>query len=180
MARISLLPADLTEPREVVDAVRARRGGTLFNIDRLLLYSPPFAAGWTAHAGAVRTQLSLPSRLRELAIVSVCHLMGTDYEVGIHGRVFVEAGGTQAQLDSLRDVLAAAQNVNLFDDVERAVLSLSIEMTRSIVVRDETFARAKKALNDTRSLVELIGIIATYNMTNRFLTALDFGDGELL
>ena len=65
-------------------------------------------------------------------------------------------------------------NLDLFDDIERAVLSLSMEMTRSIVVSDETFARAKNALDDTRSLVELIGVIATYNMTNRFLTALDF------
>ena len=33
-------PQDITEPKEIVDAVRARRGGTLMNLDRMLLNSP--------------------------------------------------------------------------------------------------------------------------------------------
>jgi len=33
-------------PREIVDAIRARRaGGKLLNLDRMLLNSPPFAQG---------------------------------------------------------------------------------------------------------------------------------------
>ena len=66
MPRIPYLPADLAEPREIVDAVRARRGGTLLNLDRLLLYSPELAIGWNSYLGAVRTRLALSPKLREL------------------------------------------------------------------------------------------------------------------
>lgn len=52
---VPLLPADLAEPA----AVRARRGGGPLNLDRVLLHSPPLAAGWNAFMGTVRTGLSL-------------------------------------------------------------------------------------------------------------------------
>jgi hypothetical protein len=66
--RVPYVPEDIAEPREIVDAVRKRRGGTLLSLDRLLLHSPPLAAGWNAYLGAVRTQLSLDAKPRELAI----------------------------------------------------------------------------------------------------------------
>jgi alkylhydroperoxidase family enzyme len=177
VTRIPYLAADLTEPREVVDAIRQRRGGELLNIDRLLLYSPPVAAGWTAHASAIQTRLDLPARLRELAIVSVSALMGTWYEVGVHGPRFLAAGGTQDQLDSVRaNVEASANDTDLFDEVERAVLRLSFEMTRAIAVDDDAFASARAALGNDRLMIEAVAVIATYNMTNRFLRALKFGD----
>ncbi|HVL55319.1 MAG TPA: carboxymuconolactone decarboxylase family protein, partial [Burkholderiaceae bacterium] len=59
MPRIPYVPADIAEPRVIVDAVRARRGGTLLELDRMLLRSPPLAAGWNAMLGAVRRELSL-------------------------------------------------------------------------------------------------------------------------
>lgn len=42
MARIPLVPLDLQEPKDIVDAVRKRRGGDLSELDRLLLHSPQF------------------------------------------------------------------------------------------------------------------------------------------
>jgi alkylhydroperoxidase family enzyme len=46
-------------------------------------------------------------------------------------------------------------------------------MTKNVKVSDETFKAAAKALGSTRALVELIGVIATYNMVSRFLVALE-------
>ena len=48
MSVIPYVPRDVAEPRALVDAIRARRGGALLNLDRMLLHSPPFAAGWSA------------------------------------------------------------------------------------------------------------------------------------
>ena len=39
-------------------------------------------------------------------------------------------------------------------------------------VSDASFARAQVALNSTQALVELVGVIAAYNMVSRFLEAL--------
>ena len=173
MPRIPYVPIDLAEPREIVDAVRARRGGTLSHLDRLLLHSPALAAGWNTFLGAVRTRLSLSPKLREIAMCSVAILNGAEYEFFHHAPEFLKAGGSQAQVDAMRDVEAASMDRQLFDDAERAALCLSLEMTRSITVKDEPFARVVKALGDPQTVIELIATIAAYNMVSRFLVALE-------
>ena len=68
MARLAYIPSDIAELREIVDAMRARRGGTLLNLDRMLLHSPPVAMGWNRMMGAVRGDLALSPKLKELAM----------------------------------------------------------------------------------------------------------------
>ena len=173
MARIPFVPEDIAEPKEIVDAVRKRRGGKLLALDRLLLHSPPLTAGWNAYLGAVRTQLSLGAKPRELAICAVASLNRADYEFVAHLPYLLQAGGTQAQADALRDVASATANASLFDESERAVLQLTLEMTRDVSVSEATFARASKTLGETQKVVELVATIAAYNMVSRFLVALD-------
>lgn len=171
MPRIPYQPADLAEPAAVVDAVRARRGGALLNLDRMLLHSPPLAAGWNAYLGAVRNQLALEPRLRELAMCVVAVINGAEYEFHHHAPEFVRAGGSQAQVQALRDPFAALADEQLFSPREHAALALTIEMTRNVAVADTTFDAARAALPE-RELVELVAVIATYNMVSRFLVAL--------
>ena len=71
-------PIDVQEPHKLVNAIRARRGGTLLNLDRMLLHSPVFATGWNNFLGTVRNDLKIPSKLRELAICTVAILNGAD------------------------------------------------------------------------------------------------------
>lgn len=171
MARIPYLPADLREPADLVAAIRARRGGRLLNLDRMLLYSPPLAAGWNAHLRAVRTQLELDPKLRELAICAVAALNGADYEFVHHAPEFLAAGGSERQLQALRAPDRALADAELFDAAQRAALALTVEMTRDVAVADATFEAALAALGP-RAVVELAGVIATYNMVSRFLVAL--------
>jgi alkylhydroperoxidase family enzyme len=171
MARLPYVPQDLAEPREVVDAIRARRGGSLLNLDRILLHSPPVAAGWNQMLGAVRADLALSPKLKELAMCVVAVLNGADYEWGHHAPLFVQAGGTDAQLAAMRDPETASRNAALFDAPERAALALSVEMTRSVKVADATFAAVRAALPDDRQVFELVTVIAAYNMVSRVLVA---------
>ena len=67
---------DIQEPAELIAAIRTRRGGTLLNLDRMLLHSPPFATGWNNFLGTVRNDLGVPVKLRELAICAVAILNG--------------------------------------------------------------------------------------------------------
>ena len=80
MPRIPYVPEDIQEPADVVSAVRARRGGKLISLDRMLLHSPPLAAGWNTFLGAVRTGLLVDPKLRELAMCVVAVLNGAEYE----------------------------------------------------------------------------------------------------
>src|SRR5512140_204049 len=100
MPRIPYVPADISEPKAVVDAVRKRRGGELLLLDRMLLHSPALAAGWNAYLGAVRTQLGLPDRARELAICGVAAWNGAEFEFVHHVPHLLAAGGTPAQADA--------------------------------------------------------------------------------
>ncbi len=172
MPRLPYKPHDDAGPNEIVEPIRARRGGTLLNLDRQLLHSPPLALGWNELMGAVRTRLALPAALREIAICAVATINRAPYEFHHHAPLLRAAGASEAQVEALRDVDAALATPGLFDGAERATIRLALEMTRSVEVADETFADARSALGDDRHLVELIGTIAAYNMVSRVIVAL--------
>ena len=60
----------------------------------------------------------------------------------------------------------------MFDAAERAVLALAVEMTQNVEVSPATMASIRAALPEDRHVVEIVAVIATYNMVSRFLVAL--------
>ena len=173
MPRISLQPEDLSEPTELLAAIRERRGGRLINLDRMLLHSPAFTEGWNGFLGTVRGGLSLAPALRELAICVVAVVNGAEYEFHHHAPELRRAGASQGQIDALRRPEAAAADERLFSAQERLIIRLAVEMTRDVTVSDATFDAARAALGSDRLMVEAVGVIACYNMVSRFLVALD-------
>jgi alkylhydroperoxidase family enzyme len=171
MPRIPYKPIDLAKPNDIVDAIRLRRGGNLLNLDRMLLHSPAFAKGWNALLLEVRTGLALSPKLREIAMCVVAVLNGADYEFHHHAPELIKAGGTSAQVEALRHPLSN-HDTALFDAAEHAAIQLTIEMTRNMQVSDATFSAIRAALSNEQHVVELVGVIATYNMVSRFLVAL--------
>jgi alkylhydroperoxidase family enzyme len=173
MPRIPYQPLDLAEPKELVDRIRQRRGGTLLNLDRQLLHSPAFASGWNTFLGEVRNHLSLSPKLKEIAMCVVAVLNQAIYEFHHHAPEYIKAGGSPEQVEGLKAVGTPHYTPHLFDAAEQAAIQLTLEMTRHIRVSDETFAAALKALPNQQAVVELIGVAATYNMVSRFLVALE-------
>jgi alkylhydroperoxidase family enzyme len=172
MPRLPYLPADIDEPREIVDTIRARRRGKLLNLDRMLLYSPAFAGGWNALLGEVRGKLDLPVRLQELAICAVAVLTEADYEYHHHAPEFLRAGGTPEELEALQQLKDDGEQLLIFSARDRAILKLSSEMTIFVRVSEATFEAARAAVENDQQLNELIGVIACYNMVSRYLVAL--------
>ena len=72
----------------------------------------------------------------------------------------------------MQDYESACDDQDMFTPAERAALRLTREMTRQVTVTDVTFGQVRAALGDDRLVVELIGVVATYNMVSRFLVAL--------
>ena len=168
---IPYVPDAAPGPEDVVAEIRARRpGGKLLNLDRMLLNSPSYAKGWNGLLRAIRGELSLPARLRELVIVAIASLNGAAYEWAHHAKELLAAGGTRAELSRLRKVPAAAKDAKRFGEVERAALTLTVEMTRDVKVKAATLRRVRKLLPEAQ-VVELIGTIAAYNMVSRFIVA---------
>lgn len=172
MPRLPYLPADIDEPRDIVDTIRARRSGQLLNLDRMLLHSPAFASGWSSLLGEVRGKLGLPARLHELVVCAVAVLTEADYEYHHHAPEFLKVGGTQEELTALQQLKDGNAQLLLFNPCERAVLKLACEMTLSIRVSDATFAGVRAVLDNDQQVSELVGVIACYNMVSRYLVAL--------
>jgi len=186
MPTVPYVRADIREPTDIVGAIRARRAGALLNLDRMLLHSPHFARGWNSLLGATRSELSLEPRLRELCICAVGMLNGAEYEVHQHKGPLLAAGGSVAQLEAMRLALANAPGDDaplgaatldnaLFSAGERAALRVACAMTRNVQVDAPLLEQARALLGSDALLVELVGLIATYNMVSRFLVALDVG-----
>jgi len=164
--------SDEQGPPDLVAAIKSRRaGGKLLNLDRVLLQSPNYAKGWNGMFGAIRNQLSLPGKLRELAIMQIGVLNKAEYEWIQHEGEFLKAGGTREQLQALRNGAATGGgDQKLFDESERATIALTREMTQNINVSDGTLKRVRSLLPEAQ-VVELIGTIAGYNMVSRFVVA---------
>lgn len=161
------------QPADLVDAILARRGGTLLNLDRALLWSEPLARGWNTYLKAVRTELGASRQLRELGICSVALITGAQYEYHHHAPDYLAAGGSQASLDALLGFVAAgrdAEPVGLHAD-EALVVRYAAQMTRDVRIDDALFGQMQERF-DTTALVEITAAIATYNMVARFLVAL--------
>ena len=169
-------PDHKPQPQDLVDAILQRRGGTLLNLDRALLWSEPLARGWNVYLKAVRTELPTSRRLRELGICTVALLTGAQYEYQHHAPDFVAAGGTQAQLDALEAFARADPRTvpagPTLDPVDRLVIQYAAQMTLDVQVSDAVFDALRMQFNATE-IVELTSAIATYNMVARFLVALD-------
>jgi alkylhydroperoxidase family enzyme len=166
-------PEGKPQPQDLVQAVLERRGGTLLNLDRALLWSEPLARGWNSYLKNVRTGLGASRKLRELGICTVALVTGAHYEYHHHAPDFLAAGGTQAQLDALQAYVqagASGEPAGLSGD-EALVARYAAQMTRDVKVEDALFAQLQ-ARFDTTELVEITAAIATYNMVARFLVAL--------
>jgi len=155
-------------PPDLLEAIKSRRpGGKLLNLDRMLLHSPNFTKGWNTMFAAIRGQLALPGKLRELPIMAIAVINKADYEWAQHEPEFLKAGGTKEQLAALKTLKA---DPKLFDQAELAALQLTMEMTRNVQVKQATIDKVRSVLPD-QQVIELVGTIAGYNMVSRFLLA---------
>jgi alkylhydroperoxidase family enzyme len=155
----------------LVAAIRARRAGPLLNLDRTLLQSPPLAQAWNDYLKVIRNGLTVSPLLREIAVCGVAALNGADYEFAQHEPEFRRAGGSPDAALRLKNFESAAADNEVFSALERAVMALTIRMTRHVDVDDATWERLQSELPEVQAQVEIVGVIATYNMVSRFLIA---------
>jgi alkylhydroperoxidase family enzyme len=170
MARVPLIrEQDHPEFADLIEKFSAGRRGRLINIYRMLLNSPPLAESWFNHSNAVRWKTTLDGRLREIVIIRLAHLTGSQYVLRQHVPTLALADGlTLEECDALANWRARP----LFSERERAALVYADTMTRDIEVPDAVFTEIKRYF-DERQIVELTVLIGTYNMNARVLRALE-------
>ena len=101
----------------------------------------------------------------------VAVLNRAEYEFIHHAPELIAAGGTDQQVSQLRSIGDVGSDLSAFSPLEQDVILLTRHMTRDIEVPQALTLRLHQALGSTQ-LVELVGVIAAYNMVSRFLMAL--------
>jgi AhpD family alkylhydroperoxidase len=167
MARIPFPDASAAALKPLVDRIVAARGG-LLDLYRVLLHSPPVAAGWLEYLTSIRGASSLPGATRELVIMRIAHVNRAPYEAQQHAPIALREGLSAQQIEAI----ANWQEEPAFDARQRAALAYADAMTSTVQVPDDVFS-AVRAEFDSRQLVELTATIAAYNMVSRFLEALE-------
>jgi AhpD family alkylhydroperoxidase len=170
VARVPYLARDDATPetKAVWDRVEAERKMPTANIFRAMANAPVLLDAFLSYANALRDGSELSPKLRELAILTVGHVTGSEYEVAHHQSHGRKAGITEEQLAAIPEF----ETSNLFDDVERAVMRLAKESTAKVAVSESCWAAAEAYLGD-KKMVELALTIAWYNSGVRIMGMLD-------
>ena len=161
MTRVPALSRDdavSVNQKPLWDRLEAERKMPTANIFRSLANAPVLLDAFLSYANAMRDGSLLSPKLRELAILSVGHATGSEYEIAHHQSHGRKAGLSDEQLAAVAD----GQDPELFDEAERAVIALARESTIKVNVSDASWAAAAKHLDD-QQMVELTLTIAWYN-----------------
>lgn len=168
MARVKYLErSDVAGVNDALfDRLEHERKVPTANIFRALAHAPDILEQFLSYANAIRAS-SISPKLRELAILTVGHCTGSEYEIAHHQSHGLKAGISPEQLKAV----VAFETSPLFDDEERAVMAVAKESTLKVDVSDATWRRVAAFLNE-RQLVELALNVAWYNSGVRIMGAL--------
>jgi alkylhydroperoxidase family enzyme len=144
------------------------------NLFRMLAHAGTTGKRVLSLGTALLTQLELPPKLRELAILQVAHESGTDYEWVQHVALASSAGVTQAHIEAIEQGSVPSR---LFTGQEQQVLLFTKEVYWGRAISDEDFARMTRALT-SREIVELLLTVGYYTMLARFMNVLEIDSDE--
>ncbi|MEX2449435.1 MAG: carboxymuconolactone decarboxylase family protein [Rhodospirillales bacterium] len=154
--------------QNIAARIRARRGGALPNLFRMLLHSPDVAAGWFEFLSATRAETTLDARTREFVILCVAKLLRAAYPQNDHVPIALKEGITREEIETL----STWRDSNLYSARDRALLAYVEASSLTVQVPDDVFAALKREYA-VRDIVEITVLIGAYHLVARFLEALE-------
>jgi 4-carboxymuconolactone decarboxylase len=154
------------EQRAVFDKVVAGPRGRVQGPLRALIHSPELAARWSELGEYLRYRISLPAKLKELAIITVGRRWSAQVEWHVHSRAALAAGLGADIVAAIRDGEAPA-----FADPDEALV---YGYTRELQLHGTVSAALHAAAHDRFGLagvVELTALIGYYTMVSLVLNA---------
>ncbi|MBT9136723.1 MAG: hypothetical protein DDT34_01805 [Firmicutes bacterium] len=169
MARVKLVEKDQAPPEveELFQRIEAK-GAKIINLYRAIALSPPMISSLLKLGNCLLNRAELSPKLRELAILRIAKLSGSEYEWTQHVPIAREVGVSRQQID---DVHQWEDSAN-FNHEERAALQYTDEVALSVKATDGTFEALRKHLSE-RSIVELTMSIGYWGMIARVLVPLE-------
>jgi len=168
MARVRLIEKEQAPPevREIFQKIEDN-GAKILNLYKVAAHSPKVLLNFIRLGNSIIGRMELPPRLREIVILRVATLTGSEYEWAQHAPVARQVGVSQKQLDAIPDWKNSAE----FNNEERAVLQYTDEVAQQVKVTDQTFNTLKNFFSE-QTIVELTITIGYYEMVARLLVPL--------
>jgi alkylhydroperoxidase family enzyme len=113
---------------------------------------------WLQYGGALLTRLELDPLLRELVILQVAHLVGSEYEWVQHDAIARAVGATGEQIDAIK---ADREDDPAFDADQTLVLQATRTTIAEGAATEEQVAALAERLG-ARQVVELLLVIGNY------------------
>jgi 4-carboxymuconolactone decarboxylase len=168
MARVQLIGKEQASPEaSELFGKMEKNGARIINLYRVLAHNARVMRNHLQLGNTLLSRTSLSPKLRELAILRIARISGSQYEWVQHYPVALETGVTEKQAEAL----SQWQESGLFDDEECAVLRYTDEVALQVSVTDETFANLQKFL-DEQQIVELTVSVGYWGMVARILVPL--------
>ena len=139
------------------------------NVFRALANSPDLLRAYLQFGMWIRSECELDPRVRELAILQVGYLAGSEYEFSHHVKIGHDFGVSDDDINAL--IADNAGRPHQLGELERLVLTATREITEDGNVTDETWEALSGHLEVAR-LVELVMVVTFYGCITRILSIL--------
>jgi alkylhydroperoxidase family enzyme len=151
------------------DDVGVSRHLAALNVFRVLLRLPQAAEATARLLLELLSGRALPHRVRELVIMRVGWVTGSDYEWTQHWRIAREAFGlTDEDLLDVRDWERSTRWV----DAERAALAATDETLADGAMSEATYVRCRGALGTDEAVIELVLAIGAWRTVSELTRSL--------
>jgi alkylhydroperoxidase family enzyme len=174
--RLSPLPADQWD-EATQQALAAMRGADTNNALSTLAHHPALAKAFLRFNVHLLMSSTLPTRIRELAILRVAHRRESAYEWSHHVSMAKAEGITDEQIAALQSF--SGEDAGLLDPFDRTVLTAVDELEEKSQLSDQTWAALGERLNDQQRMdfVFTVGCYALLAMAfNTFGVELENAD----
>jgi alkylhydroperoxidase family enzyme len=135
---------------------------------RMLAHHPDLVRHVYALLTMLSTRNKLDTRLRELIILRLAWMTGSEYAWFQHYRVATTAGLTPEEIVAVRDWRKSA----LFGPADRAVLAAADDTREHGKISDAVWAECERQLEQPALLVEMVVAIGNWTMFSQLLQSL--------
>jgi alkylhydroperoxidase family enzyme len=165
--RVPLAP--LSQALEVGRAIGAPDVMATRNAFRTLSHNPTMAKGVFTHLTTLLNKNSFSTRLRELAIMRIGWVTGSEYEWTQHWRVATTAGIPPEDILAVRDW----RHSDRLTAADRAILAATDDVLQFGKIKDASWEECKKHVATDAERVEMVVCIANWTMFSIILRSLE-------
>jgi 4-carboxymuconolactone decarboxylase len=146
------------DPDEAPDAIREVIAETPLALLRVIAHADTAFEPWLRYSNTLLRKLELDPLLRELAILQVARLSGSEYEWTQHVPIAESFGASAETIDAIQ---AGRDGDPVLAEGQRAILAFTREVVEDGAAGEQAVAALRESLGD-RGVVELLLVIGNY------------------